>query len=45
MARTNQKVRDSKGRYIKLTVLNKVKYFCNKFMLKIEQWVKSGEPK
>jgi hypothetical protein len=41
MARTNQKVRDSKGRYIKLTVLNKFKYFCNFFSLKIEKWTKS----
>ena len=43
MARTNQKVRDSKGRYIKLTVLNKFKYFCNYFMTKIEKWTKSLE--
>ena len=41
MARTNQKVRDSKGRYIKLTVLNKFKYFCKYFSLKIEKWTKS----
>jgi len=38
-ARTNQTVRDSKGRYIKLTVLNKFKYFCNFFSLKIEEAV------
>ncbi len=41
MARTNQTVRDSKGRYIKLTMLNKIKYFCNHFSLKIEKWTKS----
>jgi len=41
MARTNQKVRDSKGRYIKLTLLNKVKYFCNAMMTRIERWTKS----
>ncbi len=41
MARTNQKVRDSKGRYIKLSILNKFKYFCNYFSLKIEKWTKS----
>ena len=41
MARTNQTARDSKGSYIKLTVLNKFKYFCNYFSLKIEKWTKS----
>jgi len=40
MARTNQKVRDSRGRYIKLTILNKIKYFCNFFITKIEKWTK-----
>ena len=42
MARTNQKVRDSKGRYIKLTILNKAKYFCNKIMLRLDKWLKSA---
>jgi hypothetical protein len=41
MARTNQAVRDSKGRYIKVTMLNKFKYFCNFLSLKIEKWTKS----
>jgi len=41
MARTNQKVRDKNGRYIKVTILNKVKYFCNKFMMRIDKWLKS----
>ena len=41
MARTNQKARDSKGRYIKLTILNKVKYMCNIFMTKLDKWLKS----
>jgi len=41
MARTNQKVRASKGRYIKLTILNKFKYFCNRIMLKLDAWLKS----
>ena len=41
MARTNQTVRDSKGRYIKLTILNKIKYFCNAVMIRLEKWVKS----
>ena len=41
MARTNQKVRDKHGRYIKLSILNKFKYFCNYFSLKIEKWTKS----
>ena len=39
MARTNQTVRDSKGRYVKLTILNKIKYFCNMFMSRIERWI------
>jgi len=38
MARTNQTVRNSKGQYVKLTVLNKIKYFCNVIMAKIEKW-------
>ena len=41
MARTTQNLRDSKGRYIKLTILSKLKLFCNKFMLKVEAWTKS----
>ena len=41
MARTNQTARDSKGRYIKLTVLNKVKSICNRIMLKLDAWLKS----
>jgi hypothetical protein len=41
MARTNQKARDSKGRYLKLTVLNQVKLVCNRFMLKLDAWLKS----
>jgi len=43
MARTNQTVRNSKGQYVKLTILNKVKYFCNFFMTKIDKWAKSVE--
>jgi len=39
MARTNQKVRDSKGRYIKLTLLNKIKYLCNKFISRLDKWL------
>ena len=41
MARTNQKVRDSKGRYLKITVLNQVKLMCNRVMLKLDTWLKS----
>jgi len=41
MARTNQKVRDSKGRYLKLTLLNQVKSICNRIMLKLDAWLKS----
>jgi len=40
MARTAQNFRDRKGRYIKVTILNKVKYFCNFFITKIEKWLK-----
>jgi len=43
MARTNQKTRNAKGQYVKLTILNKVKYFCNKFMMRIDKWLKSVE--
>jgi hypothetical protein len=43
MARTTQGMRDSKGRYVKITILNKVKYFCNFFMTKIDKWAKSVE--
>jgi len=39
MARTDQKVRNNKGQYMKLTILNKLKYFCNFFMTKIEKWL------
>ena len=42
MARTNQAVRDSNGRYIKLTILNKAKYFCNKIMLRLDKWIRSA---
>ena len=41
MAITNQKTRDSKGRYIKVNVLNKVKSVCNRVMLKLDVWLKS----
>jgi len=43
MARTNQKVRNNKGQYVKLTILNKIKYFCNFFMTKLDKWVKGAE--
>jgi len=43
MARLTQHMRNSKGRYVKITILNKVKYFCNKLMVKIERWIKPGE--
>jgi len=41
MARTNQKVRDSKERYIKLTMLNKIKAACGVFSAKLDKWLKS----
>jgi len=40
MARTNQEARDKKGRYIKLTILSKIKLFCNALVLKLEKWLK-----
>jgi len=40
MARTSQDTRDSKGRYIKISILMKLKRFCNSFMLKLERWLK-----
>ena len=43
MARTNQKTRDSKGRYIKVNVLNKVKSVCNRVMLKLDSWLKKAD--
>jgi len=40
MARTSQDIRDSKGRYIKITVLIKLKEFCNRLMLTLDRWLK-----
>jgi hypothetical protein len=37
MARTTQNFRDRKGRYIKITVLNKIKLFCNTVITKLEK--------
>jgi hypothetical protein len=39
MARTAQNFRDRKGRYIKVTVLNKIKLFCNIVISKLEKWL------
>ncbi len=41
MARANQTIRDKHGRYIKLNLLNKIKYICNRIMLKLDTWLKS----
>ena len=41
MARTNQTARDSKGRYVKLTILNKIKAACGIFSAKLDKWLKS----
>ena len=41
MARTDQKTRGRNGRYLKITVLNKVKSVCNRIMLKLDAWLKS----
>lgn len=41
MARTNQTARDSKGRYLKITLLNQIKSICNRIMLKLDTWLKS----
>ena len=43
MARTSQNLRDSKGRYIKLTIMIKIKRLCNKIMVAIEGWIKRAE--
>jgi hypothetical protein len=43
MARKTQGMRDSKGRYVKITILNKIRYFCNMMSLKLEKWQKSVE--
>ena len=41
MARTDQKTRGRNGRYLKITVLNKVKSVCNRIMFKIDALIKS----
>jgi len=33
-------IRGKNGQYIKETVLNKIKYFCNIIVAKIETWLK-----
>jgi len=43
MARKSQNLRDKKGRYIKLTVMIKLKRLCNKIMGAIENWIKRAE--
>jgi len=40
MARTAQDIRDSKGRYIRVTLLKKIKSICNRFLNKIDEWLK-----
>lgn len=39
MARIAQDLRDTKGRYIKLTIALKIKRICNRIMVSIEQWI------
>jgi hypothetical protein len=41
--RTGKIIRDRNGRFLKVTILNKIKYFCNFFMAKIDKWAKSVE--
>jgi hypothetical protein len=43
MARTTQGMRDSKGRYVKITILNKIRYLCNIISSKLEKWTRSVE--
>jgi len=43
MARKTQGMRDGKGRYVKITILNKIRYFCNIINLWLEKWAKSVE--
>ena len=43
MARTDQKTRDNRGRYLKVTALNKVKSVCNRVMLKLDAWLKKAD--
>jgi len=31
--------RDSNGRFVKETILNKIKFFCNAVITKIEKWI------
>jgi len=38
--RTGKIIRGRNGRFLKVTILNKIKYFCNFFMTKIETWLK-----
>jgi len=40
MARKGLLIRGKDGQYIKETILNKIKFFCNFIMTKIEQWLK-----
>jgi len=40
MARKGLLIRGKNGQYIKESVLNKMKYFCNFFMTKIEKRLK-----
>jgi len=40
MARNGTLIRGKNGQYIKETILNKIKYFCNLVITKIEKWLK-----
>jgi len=38
--RTGNIIRGKNGRFLKVTILNKVKFFCNFMITKIEKWLK-----
>jgi len=38
--RKGRLIRGRNGQYVKVTVLNKIKYFCNFMITKIEKWLK-----
>jgi len=40
MARKGLLIRGKNGQYIKETILNKMKYFCNAVINRLEKWLK-----
>jgi len=33
-------IRDKNGKFARNTILNKIKFFCNRVISKLEQWLK-----